>query len=55
MTSAPVGCGGDVECDETMEVSYSDQPMFNDEIPDGELPSFIVYYTFLNFRIKQCP
>ncbi|QRV86440.1 hypothetical protein RhiJN_14458 [Ceratobasidium sp. AG-Ba] len=33
MTSAPVGCGGDVDCDNTMEVIYSDRPMCCDEIP----------------------
>ncbi|KAG8678421.1 hypothetical protein FRC09_019851 [Ceratobasidium sp. 395] len=33
MTSAPVGCGGDVECDDTMEVIYSDRPMCCDDIP----------------------
>ena len=39
MTSAPVGCGGDVDCDGTMEVTYSDRPMCCDEIPKGELNS----------------
>ncbi|KAG9127104.1 hypothetical protein FRC07_000664 [Ceratobasidium sp. 392] len=33
MTSAPVGCGGDVDCDDTMEVIYSDRAMCCDEIP----------------------
>lgn len=33
MTSAPVGCGGDVDCDGTMEVTYSDRPMCCDDIP----------------------
>lgn len=37
MTSAPVGCGGDVDCDGTMEVTYSDRPMRSDEVPQGEL------------------
>ncbi|KAG8763986.1 hypothetical protein FRC11_007036 [Ceratobasidium sp. 423] len=33
MTSAPVGCDGEVDCDNTMEVIYSDRPMCCDEIP----------------------
>ncbi|KAJ1310070.1 hypothetical protein OPQ81_006822 [Rhizoctonia solani] len=33
MTSAPIGCDGEVDCDNTMEVIYSDRPMCCDEIP----------------------
>ncbi|CAE6522211.1 unnamed protein product [Rhizoctonia solani] len=33
MTSAPIGCDGEVDCDNTMEVIYSDRPMRCDQIP----------------------
>ncbi|KAF8710393.1 hypothetical protein RHS03_02320, partial [Rhizoctonia solani] len=33
MTSAPIGCDGEVDCDNTMEVIYSDRAMCCDEIP----------------------
>ncbi|CAE6509336.1 unnamed protein product [Rhizoctonia solani] len=33
MTSAPIGCDGEVDCDNTMEVIYSDRPICCDEIP----------------------
>ncbi|EUC67357.1 hypothetical protein RSOL_501800, partial [Rhizoctonia solani AG-3 Rhs1AP] len=33
MTSAPVGCDGEADCDNTMEVIYSDRPICCDEIP----------------------
>ncbi|CAE6348037.1 unnamed protein product [Rhizoctonia solani] len=37
MTSAPIGCDGEVDCDNTMEVIYSDRPMCCDEIPKGSI------------------